>query len=130
MPFAAIVPGSDSAIGVEVSMPSARARCWVTISFGMTGLHSIANSRSLSIVETFHRQGKQAFVSVLTRTGLRACNSLRPRLTSRCSLLPNMADSAGLDATLIRGTFFSWARSWNTESRQIIPLEIRWIFGT
>ena len=67
-----------------------------------------------SIVESFHRKDNQTFVRRVTRTGLRARNSLKARLTSNCSLLPNRAESAGMGAAFIHGTFFCRARSWNT----------------
>ena len=62
MLVASIARGSDKAIGADVSIPSARARCWVTTSFGAAGAHSASNSRSLLSSSSFDGECNQAFV--------------------------------------------------------------------
>ena len=114
-------------MGVDASVPMARARCCVTISPGAFRPHAPRNSCSLRSSRPSTGKANNITPGALTRIGLRACSSAKARLTLRCSSLPNRAEFAGECAAFIYRTFFYWARSWNTESPEFIPLEIRWI---
>ena len=84
--------------------------------------HSPRNSCSLRSSRPSTGKANNISPGALTRIGLRACSSAKARLTLRCSSLPNRAEFAGECAAFIYRTFFYWARSWNTESPEIIPL--------
>ena len=94
---------SGSAIGVDDSIPMARARCCVTISSGAFGPHSAANSRSLWSSRPSTGKTNNTSPGALTRIGLRACSSPKARLTLRCASLPNRAEIAGECAAFIAG---------------------------
>ena len=109
-------PESGNAIGVDASIPMARARCCVTIRSGAFGPHSSTNSCSRRSSRPSTGKANNTSPGALTRIGLRACSSPKARLTLRCSSSPNRAEFAGECAAFICRTFFYWARSWNTES--------------
>ena len=98
---------SDNAIGVDASIPMARARCCVTISSGAFGLHSSTNSCSRWSSRLSTGKANNTSPGALTRIGLRACSSPKARLTLRCSSLPNRAEVAGECAAFICGPSFT-----------------------
>ena len=127
-PLASAARESDNAIGVEVSIPIARARCCVTINLGISELHNIENSRSLWSSSPSTGKSDQVFAGRV--------DTNRP---SRLQFAQGTADIEMLSAAKEGGYGWHWRGVHSLDllfpgafvehrKSQIIPLEIRWIF--